>query len=291
MAANIYAMAAARWRHDVCRRMALILLMGSTVRCARTGLRPRGTINATRGLRSLVAPADLRRLAAYNYLELAKLTASDAAGGDQFGHSVAIDGATIVVGTYPRPDSGGSGWGAAYVFRTSDGGATYGQVAKLTASDAAADDQFGRSVAIDGDTIVAGANYDDDDGVSYSGSAYVFRTSDGGATYPQVAKLTAADAAAFDEFGRSVAIDGGIIVAGAPYDSGGSVYVFSPPAPTVQPTPRPTWTFQPTPQPTVSPKPTTPQPSTAALGSDSATRAGGTLATALLAFAATALAL
>ena len=50
-------------------------------------------------------------------------------------------------------------------------------------------------------------------------------------------------------------------------------------------------TSGPTPQPTVSPKPTTPQPSTAALGSDSATRAGGTLATALLAFAATALAL
>ena len=110
-------------------------------------------------------------------------------------------------------------------------------------------------------------------------------------TYQELAKLVAADAAAGDNFGYSVAIDGGIIVAGAPYDSDGSVYVFSPPAPTVQPTPRPTWTFQPTPQPTVSPKPTTPQPSTAALGSDSATRAGGTLATALLAFAATALAL
>ena len=145
-------------------------------------------------------------------------------------------------------------------------------------------------MAIDGETVLVGA-YDDDPVPRNSGSAYVFRTSDGGVTYPQVAKLTAADAAAFDEFGRSVAIDGGIIVAGAPYDSGGSVYVFSPPAPTVQPTPRPTWTFQPTPQPTVSPKPTTPQPSTAALGSDSATRAGGTLATALLAFAATALAL
>ena len=220
------------------------------------------------------------------YDEVAKLTASDGAYGDNFGVSVAIDGDTVVVGAEQTYSEGP---GAAYVYRTTDGWSTHTEI-KLTASDGASEDLFGHSVAIDGETVLVGAYYDDPVPRD-SGSAYVFRTSDGGATYPQVAKLTAADAAAFDEFGRSVAIDGGIIVAGAPYDSGGSVYVFSPPAPTVQPTPRPTWTFQPTPQPTVSPKPTTPQPSTAALGSDSATRAGGTLATALLAFAATALAL
>ncbi len=220
------------------------------------------------------------------YDEVAKLTASDGAYGDNFGVSVAIDGDTVVVGAEQTYSEGP---GAAYVYRTTDGWSTHTEI-KLTASDGASEDLFGHSVAIDGETVLVGA-YEADPVPRDSGSAYVFRTSDGGTTYPQVAKLTAADAAAFDEFGRSVAIDGGIIVAGAPYDSGGSVYVFSPPAPTVQPTPRPTWTFQPTPQPTVSPKPTTPQPSTAALGSDSATRAGGTLATALLAFAATALAL
>ena len=144
----------------------------------------------------------------------------------------------------------------------SDGGATYSQVAKLTAGDAAASDWFGRSVALDGGTIVVGAD-DDDDGGTDSGSAYIFRTDDGGATYGQVAKLTASDAAAGDSFGVSVAIDGDTIVVGADGDDdagtrSGSAYVFS---------------------------------TTAALGSDSATRAGGTLATALLAFAATALAL
>ena len=80
----------------------------------------------------------------------------------------------------------------------------YAQLAKLTAADAAADDYFGYSVAIDGNTVVVGAWGDDD-----SGSAYVFRTTDGGATYDEVAKLTAADAAAGDYFGYSVAIDGG----------------------------------------------------------------------------------
>ncbi len=188
------------------------------------------------------------------YIEAAKLTASDAATyDDYFGWSVAIDGNTIVVGAYD--DAPG---GSVYVFRTSDGGATYGQVAKLTADDAATYDDFGKSVAIDGNTVVVGA-YGDDDAGSKSGSAYVFRTTDGGATYGQVAKLTASDATEGDWFGVSVAIAGDTVVVGAEGDDdSGSAYVFS---------------------------------TTAALGSDSATRAGGTLATALLAFAATALAL
>ena len=116
-------------------------------------------------------------------------------------------------------------WGSAYVFRTTDGGATYDQVAKLTAGDAAASDQFGISVAIDGDTIVVGACSDADAG-SKSGSAHVFRTSDGGATYGQVAKLTAADAAASDLFGYSVAIDGNTIVVGAYWDDDAGLFGF-----------------------------------------------------------------
>ena len=97
------------------------------------------------------APFDRRRLAAYNYMQVAKLTAADAAASD-FGNSVAIDGGTIVVGAYYKDRTG-----AAYIFRTSDGGATYGQVAELRASDAYASDWFGNSVAIAGDTIVIGA--------------------------------------------------------------------------------------------------------------------------------------
>ena len=91
----------------------------------------------------------------------------------------------------------------------------YAELAKLVAADAAEHDYFGFSVAIDGDTVVVGAKFDDDGGSS-SGSVFVFRTSDGGATYDQVAKLTAADAAAEEErFGWSVAIDGDTVVIGA----------------------------------------------------------------------------
>ena len=155
---------------------------------------------------------------------VAKLTAADASSLDWFGHSVAIDGDTVVVGAAGKD----SLRGAAYIFRKTDGGTTYDQVAKLTAFDAAASDRYATSVAIDGATVVVGSWHDDDDG-SYSGSVYVYRTNNGGATYDQVVKLTAADAAAKDYFGLSMAIKGSTIVVGAyQYNTGrsGVAYVF-----------------------------------------------------------------
>ena len=173
----------------------------------------------------LLVEADRRRLAAYNYLQIDKLTATDAAASDEFGRSVAIDGDTVVVGA----DQDDSECGSAYIFRTSDGGASYVEVAKLTASDTTTLDSFGISVAIGGNAIVVGA-YGDDDAGSWSGSAYVFRTTDGGATYVEVAKLTAADAASGDYFGGSVATwSGRIVVVGASQymNSGpGAAYIF-----------------------------------------------------------------
>lgn len=68
--------------------------------------------------------------------------------------------------------------GSAYVFtKPADGWATATETAKLNASDRAASDHFGLSVAVDGDTVVVGAPYDDDKGAS-SGSAYMFEVSD-----------------------------------------------------------------------------------------------------------------
>ena len=104
-------------------------------------------------------------------------------------------------------------------------------------------------MAIDGGIVVAGAELDDSAGSSGSGSggsAYVFRTSDGGATYGNVTKLTPADAGANTYFGRAVAIDGGTIaVAAMPYEAGTYVtrycfaYVFDPNTPTPPPASRP----------------------------------------------------
>jgi hypothetical protein len=114
--------------------------------------------------------------------------------------------------------------------------------AKLTASDGAAGDRFGIAVAISGDTVVVGANFDDSPNVD-QGSAYVFVKPGGGWTgaLTESEKLTASDGAAGDDFGFSVAISGDTLVVGADSDDillnagQGSAYVFaspaSPPAP------------------------------------------------------------
>jgi len=89
----------------------------------------------------------------------------------------------------PRSSNGLANAGSVYVFARS--GTTWLQEAKLGASDAAAGDEFGWSVAIDGETAVVGSVSDDDAG-NFSGSAYVFVRS--GTTWSQQAKLTASDA-------------------------------------------------------------------------------------------------
>ena len=103
--------------------------------------------------------------------QIAKLLASDAAASDLFGYSVSISGDTALVGAYGDDDAG-SRSGSAYIFTRS--GSSWTQQAKLTASDAAANDWFGYSVSISGDTALVGA-YRDDDGGSRSGSAYIFQ--------------------------------------------------------------------------------------------------------------------
>ena len=99
-----------------------------------------------------------------------KLTASDAAAFDRFGNSVSIDGDRVVVGARDDDDAGTRS-GSAYIFHFD--GTSWSQETKLTASDAAAGDQFGESVSIDGDRVVVGA-WQDDDGGSASGSVYVY---------------------------------------------------------------------------------------------------------------------
>ena len=163
--------------------------------------------------------------------QIAKITASDGAGDDYFGYSVGISSDTVVVGAYGDDDNGPNS-GSAYVYARDQGGAdVWGQVAKISASDGADSNYFGRAVSINGDTVVVGAFGDDDDGLN-SGSAYVFDRDQGGAdTWGQVARISASDGAHDDSFGYSVAISGGTVVVGAPGDSdngsdSGSAYVF-----------------------------------------------------------------
>ncbi len=139
-----------------------------------------------------------------------------------FGLHVALSGDTALVGA-PYSDDNGTDSGAAYVFRRN--GSNWTQEAKLLASDGEADDLFGTSVALSGDTAFVGAIGNDD-----SGAAYVFMRN-GGAWTAQT-KLVASGGVRGMHFGDSIAISTDMALVGAPNDDdngyrSGSAYFFA----------------------------------------------------------------
>ncbi len=157
-----------------------------------------------------------------------KLTASDAAAGDNFGHTVSFDGDTAIVGAWREDNSGGVDAGAAYVFTRS--GVVWTQQQKLTAADAAADDGFGFSVSVSGDTALIGSIMANNSSGQNAGAAYVFTRSDG--VWTQQQRLQASDVALNDLFGYSVSLSGDTaVVTSVGDDDGGqqagSAYIFT----------------------------------------------------------------
>jgi hypothetical protein len=148
--------------------------------------------------------------------QTARLLAPDLVGNDFYGTAVAISRTTAVVGA---PDQNTSR-GAAYVFvRTSPG--QWSEQAKLVSPAPAANELFGASVTISGDTIVVGAP-------GNLGSAYVFVRS--GTTWTLQQTLVSPDGLSGEEFGQSVALSGNTVAVGAPNTdpdfSFGAAYVF-----------------------------------------------------------------
>ena len=78
------------------------------------------------------------------------------------------------------------------------------QQSKLVASDGAAEDAFGFSVALIGDTALVGANQDDVGETDHQGSAYIFTRN--GISWSEQAHLVATDGEIMDRFGTSVAL-------------------------------------------------------------------------------------
>jgi len=150
------------------------------------------------------------------------LTADDPAIGAQFGHAVAVDEDTIIVGAH-RMDDTGIDSGAAYLFaRTSD---VWNQQAKITGQGTITEDLFGFTVAIDGDLTVVGAHGTNQE----AGVAFIFARDN--ATWRQQAKLEANDSTPGDAFGYSVAIHQQTVIIGAPKNDiagtdAGAAYVF-----------------------------------------------------------------
>ena len=136
-----------------------------------------------------------------SWVEEQKLTASDAAESDHFGGSVSVSGDTVVVGAPGRDCGSRTDCGAAYVFHFD--GTSWVEEQKLTASDAAGSDKFGRYVSFSGGTAL----------VLAGGSVYVFRFN--GTSWVEEQKLTASDAASGEGFGQSISVSGDTFVVGA----------------------------------------------------------------------------
>jgi hypothetical protein len=191
----------------------------------------------------------------------AYLKASNTETGDSFGYGVALSGDTLAVGAI-HEDSAAQGvggdqddntvinTGAVYVFRHS--GTAWQQEAYIKASNPGIGDDFGQSLALEGDALAVGApreasaaqgvNGDQaDDTAPSSGAVYVFRRA--GTTWQQEAYVKASNPGTGDEFGTSVALLGDILAIGALHErsaaqgldgdqandnasSSGAVYVF-----------------------------------------------------------------
>ncbi|MCH8902446.1 MAG: T9SS type A sorting domain-containing protein [Bacteroidetes bacterium] len=174
--------------------------------------------------------------------ENAKLTASTAITGNNFGFRVSISGNTIAVASFGgfttlaaghvfvRP-SGSNGWGL------TSSPSNLNEDAKMISSGSTFSDGFGISISISGNVVVVGAHGEN----TARGAAYVFVEPSSGwasasTTLNEQAKLLAQSGTSFDFFGHSVSIDGDYIAVGSPFalpgtdNLAGSAYIFKKPS-------------------------------------------------------------
>ena len=177
---------------------------------------------------------------ANTWTQQAVLIPSNGGWGDDFGIAVDLSGNTVIIGASgddsnetginpPGTDNSLFGAGAAYIFVRN--GSNWTQQAYIKASNTGHNDQFGRSVAIDADTVIIGAWFESSDSIginadenndlaNQAGAAYVFTRS--GTTWSQQAYLKASNTDAQDYFGISVAVSADTIAVGSPKESSNS---------------------------------------------------------------------
>jgi len=194
------------------------------------------------------APDVTRRGAVYvftrsggSWTKQARLQASNGEASDFFGQDVSLADDTLAVSAFYEDsaqqgisttapmDNGAQASGAAYVFTRAAGSWT--QRAYIKASQSAANDEFGNSLAISRDptgalyTLVVGAAVDAVGATNYAGSISIFRGS--GASWTEEAFKSSSAPGSYAAFGQSVDIDGDAIVVGAPREGPtGCFYVY-----------------------------------------------------------------
>lgn len=156
-----------------------------------------------------------------DWVEEAKLLASDGDQEDWFGQYVGLSGDVAIVGAYRNGPTG-----SAYFFRYD--GVEWTEEAKVVPSDGTGGSGFGYSVAVSKNVAIIG-RWDDDDNGAGSGSAYAFRYD--GSTWMQEFKILPSDGSSGDQFGYTVDLDGHLAIVGARHDGAngiqsGSAYIF-----------------------------------------------------------------
>jgi hypothetical protein len=167
------------------------------------------------------------------WTQQAYIKASNSGGLDWFGYSMSLEGDTLAVGSPWEGSSNGnqgdnsaSGSGAVYVFTRN--GTTWAQQAYIKASNIDADDNFGYSVSLSGNTLAVGAPEEDsnaqgingnqtDNSAPVSGAVYVFTRT--GTIWNQQSYIKASNTDAYDWFGYSVSLSGDTLAVGAPEEA------------------------------------------------------------------------
>ncbi len=185
------------------------------------------------------------RASADTFAEQAILTASNTEANDEFGYSVALSGDTLAVGAF-HEDSSTQRFnttanedalksGAVYIFVRTAG--SWEQQVYIKASNAEANDEFGISVSLSGDTLAVGATGEDSDATGIingpnelapsAGAVYIFTRT--GSSWNEQAYIKASNASGGDLFGTSVSLSGETLAVGAHIEgsASGAVYVFT----------------------------------------------------------------
>jgi len=162
-----------------------------------------------------------------NWMQNQIITAPDAKPGDAFGQAIALTQNYLIIGA-PRNDALGVDSGAVYIYKRESRKWLY--QTKLTARDGAAGDLFGISVAVDGNTLLVGADLHDEKAEN-AGAVYVYVLDNN--QWKQEAKLMASDAGHTDIFGVRVSLSGNTALISARRDDidelgvdAGSAYIF-----------------------------------------------------------------